>query len=245
MKPEFSGKFNAVHAKAGAPYCQMDGLPATVIKWDMDSDTPLLGFARRRADSNEEVPAIWRENGIPGGSYDSEFRLVMLPLGLIDGKPVYVGDELDYEAHGKDPLVVVQAKDHNFDGYYWPAPVLQYPQYPVTRMSEDEMEDLYRKNQGEYAAIVNAAIARCFADGDAVLRAEHEKVVTELFAQRTADSAYIDCVIAEGIAKGQAERDLAVARAIRDVCMATVNQSRAARELLDIDLASIVASVSA
>lgn len=240
-KPEFTKEFSIEHARAGAPYGTVGGAGLMCMCLNMRGERPIGGMIK---EENYDFSTMWNENG--ASPYTENYSLVMLPLGVIEGKPVFVGDELDYEGRAqKDPLAKVGALDRAFGEFFWPAPV---PAYPVTRMSGLELRAYFAEARDEMLspciAVANAAIARCFKDGDAVLRVEHEKVVGELFTQRNADSAYIDRLVAEGIAAGRAERDMAVAEKVaRAVYDDAIMIPRVAFSSLGVDLPTIIATI--
>lgn len=170
-KPEFSRPFNMEHAKAGAPYCCRDGRTAQVLKWDRNvSDFPLLGVIGKSDD-----PRTWEINGSTiycnhGAEYDCD--LVMLPVGICQSKPVFMGDELVTRFGYK---FVVEAKNIGdlCEENTWPEPV---PSYPVTRMQLKDFDIAIITSGSKECvdaraacAIANAAIASALIDGDVVL----------------------------------------------------------------------------
>ena len=126
-KPEFSRPFNLENAKAGAPYCCRDGGTAQVLKWDCNvSDYPLLGVIRKSDD-----PRTWTETGSVSyaekhtSQYDSD--LVMLPLGMCQLKPVFMGDELVTRFGDKFVVEVKHIGDLDEENT-WPVPAVAYPE---------------------------------------------------------------------------------------------------------------------
>lgn len=134
MKPEFSKPFNLEHARAGAPIGKSGGGTARFVTYAEEADPSccvvviedhfnLIGARRKSGRVNET------------GATDNPNDLVMLPLGLIDGKPVFVGDELHdrwsntvhaYVGMGLDPC-----------HWAWPAPPRVFP---VTLMAAAELD---------------------------------------------------------------------------------------------------------
>lgn len=105
--------FNAEYAKNGAPYKTRDGEDAVVTKWDGGyKPSPILGYSGNTHMSNQ-----WNELGV---SYfrDAKRDLVMVPLGFMEGDPVYAGDTI---GSGK---VILRAdpKMRDFSAFHWPAP---------------------------------------------------------------------------------------------------------------------------
>lgn len=109
--------------------------------------------------------------------------LVLLPLFLIDGKPVYVGDEIMDE---KGRTVIAQPEHDNIlNTWRWPTANIE------TRLTEDEIQNEQRKFLERHHTtaaedrrdLINFAIARAVSDGDvipaevhrAALKEEHEK----------------------------------------------------------------------
>lgn len=166
-KLEFSRPFNLEHAKAGAPYCCRDGEDATILKWDCrDPNFPLVGIFGDSDDATE-----WSAAGQYNCQLNPEYDLVMLPLGFIDGKPVFVGDEIISERDGK--AHVAYAEQRNFNGARWPSST---PAYPVTRMQLKDFDIAIISSGSKECvdaraacAIANAAIAMALIDGDVVL----------------------------------------------------------------------------
>lgn len=169
-KPEFSRPFNLEHAKAKAPYCCRDGRAAQVLKWDRNvSDYPLMGVIGKSDD-----PRTWDMTGSTtycahGAEYDCD--LVMLPLGFIDGKPVFVGDEylgiMDTPAKAEPKHAGMP-----FSGCKWPITV---PVYPETLMLLKDFDAAIIASSSKECidakvacAIANAAIAHAIASGQVV-----------------------------------------------------------------------------
>jgi hypothetical protein len=91
MKPEHTRPFDLAAAKAGAPYCCRDGQEATVLKWDCrDPLWPVVGVY-----GSEDGCTEWGSNGTYNDGMNDELDLIMIPLGYCEGKPVFVGDELE------------------------------------------------------------------------------------------------------------------------------------------------------
>lgn len=167
-KLEFSRPFNLEHAKAGAPYCCRDGEDATILKWDCrDPNFPLVGIFGDSDDATE-----WSAAGQYNCQLNPEYDLVMLPLGFIDGKPIFVGDELVYISSGRTTFV--EPGDKNFSHCRWPALT---PAYPVTLMTDGDLVSNYYgggpvSHDQEYQAwhrIANAALRHAIDAGQVVL----------------------------------------------------------------------------
>lgn len=103
--------FNLNYAKDGAPYKTRDGEDAAVTKWDGSFHLfPLLGHSGNVQTSNQ-----WDAYGV---SYfrDVKRDLVMIPLGFMEGDPVYAGDTIRC---GK-VILKADPKMRDFSAYHWP-----------------------------------------------------------------------------------------------------------------------------
>jgi hypothetical protein len=123
MKPEHTKEFNVEHAKAGAPYAQRNGLAARIGIWDAIGSYPLAGV--RAGIDGMEGSSSWTAKGKFSLGYAAyQFDLVMTPLGYCEGKPVFVGDELE-QING-DLGWAVGAAFNNFTNLRWKrtAPVM-------------------------------------------------------------------------------------------------------------------------
>lgn len=123
MKLEHTKPFGLNSAKAGAPYCQRNGLAARIGIWDSKSAYPLVGVASCN-NGHDEVSGAWSSLGDSSRIY-KEFDLVMLPLGYCEGRPVFVGDELVY-INSVIGSIVMDAECRHFVDFKWPrtAPVM-------------------------------------------------------------------------------------------------------------------------
>lgn len=255
-KPEFSRPFNLEHARAGAPYCCRDGHAAHILKWDRNvSDYPLLGVIRKSDD-----PRTWAITGSTtygnhGEEYDCD--LVMQPMGFIDGKPVFVGDE--FIGHANTPCVVKAGLSSNFAGCRWPALA---PVYPKTLMSDGDLVSNYYgggpvSHEQEYQAwrrIANAAICHGIDNGYLLDPCEKQAISIK------ASSEDIARIMSAGTGRTSIQyvptnesaqdvkRDLAIALAVRNACISRcepiAGRQQLMRALGDIDLSAIIASVT-
>lgn len=171
--------FNLEHARAGAPYGCANGYEATILKWgSRNTHFPLLGCS-----GGDDSATAWRNNGL--SCVGDQYNLVMLPLGYIDGKPVFVGDEL-VDPSGAT-LVVKPSYSGHLANCMWPAPAKVYPE---TRMNADYIAKVIREpglSDGGFhlpmtvaMALANAAISRACEDGDVVPREMVEKVAEDV-----------------------------------------------------------------
>lgn len=175
--PIHTRPFNSDHAKAGAPYCCRNGEEATVLKWDCrDSEFPLGGVFGGQDDATN-----WNAQGVYNRSLKAEYDLVMLPLGTIDGKPVFVGDEFvndDGENVKGHPLHSGAVSSR----CRWPAPAKVHPE---TTMTYEEAEAAWGAQPGfstSLIAIANAALRHAIDAGQVVAagdRAARDMVIAK------------------------------------------------------------------
>lgn len=203
---EHTKPFNREHAEAGAPYCCANRFEAKILEW---VGTSAIGYFRNA--SGSVFPAMWDESGTEdmAVTHASIHNLVMTPLGFIDGKPVFVGDEycMDGEQLFASPIT------RDWSGCSWPAaaPVIE------TKMTGEECYHLVKEAQPPgtmisvtgstlhgvavaFRSLANATIARAIADGQVV---PSEQVQAEMRA------------IGEQMASKRAARDMAVAEAVK------------------------------
>lgn len=237
-----SRPFDLEAARAGAPYSQSDGDAAEILKWDMKGKYPLMGCGVRR-NASDEVAVRWYANGTVEIGFDSEFNLVMLPLGLIDGKPAFVGDTVQSK-YGDECIASIEME---FDSghWRWPAPAKMYPE---TKMCFEQMCEA-----GSMSLISTNAIGiRQLAN--AVLR-------HAIDAGQVTDAANVDAKVEQSYVDGQAfayrkaydaraERDMAIAKAVRDSARDQCGDANKALfgstyygRISNLDLAAIIASL--
>jgi hypothetical protein len=254
-KPQESRPFNFEHAKAGAPYGCRDGSKAEVLKWDAKGgEFKLIGYTEP---NGSEVPESWTKHGNASARGESHADLVMLPLGEIEGKPVFYGDKI------MDCNDLVEAKPgcHDFKYCSWPAPEKQYP---VTGMSGEELHKVYvtegKGIDSGMVAVANAAIRHAIDSGAVATIEAYDQLRTDVLeaerkydelrqlvnndAKRGAFPAYKDTP--EGIAS--AARDMAIAEAVKHAvaCHAVRVADGAVimRHFGYIDLAAIISKVT-
>lgn len=133
MKPEFSRPFNLEHARAGAPFGCRDGRVATILKWDgRRPGEPLIGYQ-----GEDDIPASWAVDGAYSREHESHLDLLSLPLGMLDGKPVFTGDAIEDDGPAGWVLGVAYVHNRNFTNCRWPALVKAYPE---TLMADAQLE---------------------------------------------------------------------------------------------------------
>lgn len=147
MKPEFSKPFDQAAARAGAPFCCRDGRPADILKWDgRRPGEPLIGFQ-----SDSDIPASWAADGAYETGCEGDIDLIMLPLGLIDGKPVFVGDVFLWRG-GELTTAMPDMAGGDWSNSRWPLPAKVYPTYTGDL---DALRHAYNKSMG---STVNGAM---------------------------------------------------------------------------------------
>lgn len=236
-KPEFSRPFNILDAKAGAPYCCRDGRTAQVLKWDRNvSDYPMMGVVGKSDDPRTWTATGSATYGAHGEEYDCD--LVMLPLGMCQSKPVFMGDELVTRFGDK---FAVEAKHIGVlcEENTWPAPA---PAYPVTLMTDGDLVSNYYgggpvSHEQEYQAwrrIANAALRHAI---------EAAQVIPADTSAESVRKAYADgqAIAYKHEAGGRAARDLAVAVAVNN---AVAEIALTKNFVFALDLPSIIASVT-
>jgi hypothetical protein len=219
--------FNLEHAKAGAPYSCRDGDVATVLKWDVrNEEYPIVGVVY-----DTDKLCSWTSAGNHlVNSVPHSLDLVMLPLGYIDGKPVFVGDDLEFD--GK--LYLAQPSDKNFSTSRWPSPAKVYPK---SKMTMDEINNACSALSPDFychplRSIANAALRHAIDAGQVVVPNGLETF--------------------RAIGRARASRDMAIAEAVRDACRnkfaggnADISAATAYGRISNIALANIIAKVQA
>lgn len=184
--PEHFRPFNRELAIMGAPFCCQDGSKATIFHWD---DFSAIGMV---SDADGNTSAQWLSDGRDYHSNVGQYSpndLVMLPLGMCEGRPVFVGDELE-SFGGKHRIVVDVAKWGDFEEFRWPR---AEPEYPKSRLNITERNKILTSAfprgamlsvvggthtvlEYDTALLADTAIARAIQDGDVVPAAMLEQV---------------------------------------------------------------------
>lgn len=239
MKPEFLRPFDAAAACRGAPFCCTNGWRAEVLKYAANG---LFGTITKP--SGEEYPASWTIAGeSDSGVISKDKDLAMLPLGRIEGKPVFVGDRL---LDGKGAEFTVTAGQVFGPGCLckWAPPAKVYPE---TTMRHEDMFDVYAfhlrsrgytsvgADSNGLAAVANAALRHAVDAGQVVPKDEHEAAL-----HRLGDRL-------KGITLGdRAERDMDIALAVRSAAYAEVMNCAAGHEgtvVRQLNITTIIATV--
>ena len=125
---EHTKPFNLEHAKAGAPYCQRNGLPARIGIWDgKGEDVKLIGALTEN--NGYEYAAVWDTTGRTL-THNNSATLIMLPLGMCEGKPVFVGDELENTLPNSSTFIASAGMNVTRDNFRWPR---KAPRVPVLK----------------------------------------------------------------------------------------------------------------
>jgi hypothetical protein len=175
-KPEFTKPFNLEHAKAGAPISYEDGTPAKIIAWDRPIEVSIVSL---RGDLQHVT-----EHYKSGGCFQRAApNLVMLPLGFIDGKPVFVGDELEQRMAAGWVPEVAQPRWATFPAnwtseFRWPAPAPVYPETLISHVALFREYEMSLRNRGYaeisadshgLAAVANTALRNAIDAGQVAL----------------------------------------------------------------------------
>lgn len=174
--PQHTRPFNLEHARAGAPFSGQYGEAVRILLWDRKHPThPILAIEEH----GEQEAIAFRADGI--ATHDNialSSRLVMIPLGFIDGKPVFVGDSIIVDGTSKWEA---KPSDREFTGCTWPAHAVKYPE---TRLHHRDVANMFGKNEHWHAATVtavaNAALRHAVVGGYLVLPAIHDALQHEL-----------------------------------------------------------------
>ena len=170
MKPMHSKPFDIAHAQAGAPFSFDDGESAEVIKWDRPGRFPLVVL-------RGETQEVFSMSSI---GYGSAGQLVMLPLGEIDGKPFFIGDDV---VNANGVAFKINWYHVGIQGCTWPTPAKVYP---TSKMSVDMLCSSYFGDEpvavnsmaemAAYQRIANAAIKHAIDAGQVVIAVDPDQV---------------------------------------------------------------------
>jgi hypothetical protein len=166
MKPLHSKLFSMVDAQAGAPYGCADGASATVFKWDCRR--ALYKIAGVRGEIDEST--MWTKEGRHLSGYGGD-ALVMLPLGMIDGKPVFVGDEfiwyIDKQLRVASPCMAGACG--SWELCTWPAPAKVYPVSLMTFSELSDEYDRYHIHATSIRSMANAVLRHAIDAGQVII----------------------------------------------------------------------------
>lgn len=180
-KPKFTRHFNLSHAMAGAPISCANGTGAEILRY---LDTKLIGV--QTGCTGRQFAFEWNVDGTcchPG--HVNALDLVMLPLGVIDGKPVFIGDEFLWQLSGELTKATPEMAGGEWGACRWPVPEKVYPE---TQVCAGHMVTLYETvlnradggRHGAVHAIANAALRHAIDAGQVVAKEEHEAALHRL-----------------------------------------------------------------
>lgn len=166
--PEHFRPFNIEQAKAGAPIgCRGGFSVVQIVKFDAKKARyPVIGVVDYGAEG--EVAISWCANGahVNTGA-EHHLDLVMLPLGMCEGKPVFVGDKLEQRDRHNESWVALDAQvgHKDFEDSRWLSP------YPKTRVAKHVLAEFFSTTKpyaDDCVDLANYAIASAIQDGDVV-----------------------------------------------------------------------------
>ncbi len=161
-------EFNLEHARAGAPISLITGENVEILKWDRPGALSIVGIVQ------DKCFTVMAWNAIGTNANSRDLRLVMTPLGYIDGAPVFVGDQVVDKDTGKVTTVLSTWSRMNPDLWAWPAPAKVYPE---TKMDQTELANAaLSKHSGmmvctgaQLYGIANAALRHAIDAGQVVV----------------------------------------------------------------------------
>lgn len=182
--PEHFKQYNHEHAQAGAPIGLRNGCDVKIHHAVPEFDK-LIGMFY-----GVDGTVHAGEWNLKGAYYDfghgGRLDIVMLPLGMCEGKPVFVGDKLEQrDRHNKSWIALdAQIGHKDFSISRWAE---TKPEYPNTRMTNKEINEVIAIDDRLIAwseteaglRVANAAIARAIEDGDVFTRDQVQAVIKE------------------------------------------------------------------
>lgn len=223
--------FSLEHAKAGAPIGTCSGKAVYFVVHIAEAQAHSRVIVRY---PDGEIGAR-HEDGRHFSDAQCPGDLVMTPLGHVDGKPVFVGDEL-VDPSGTTFTPGPRDGGH-LAGCRWPAPAKQYP---VTALTFNELHAAYARGRSDGDAIWNSA--GCEAVANAALRHAidlHQVVPAESFDEVLRER--------DAFVTGRAARDMAIAEAVceraRRIASTEYGPDRICNGIASLDLAAIIAEV--
>lgn len=270
-KPEHTRPFNLDHAMAGAPISTAERGPARFVAYSEEADVSccvvVLDYrgivgTRRKSGRVNETDAV-----------DNPFDLVMVPLGYIDDRPVFVGDKFLWPVSHEPRIASPDMAGGDWSACRWPAPAKVYPE---TRMTEKErwgsiraagIENFNigtgRAEGDEYlkhtpaditAAIANAALRHAIDAGQVVpvadvaaMSGKLDKAVATLEQAGYTDNGGLLWKPPIGnrpTPEYRAARDIAVAQGVLDVCARAAMFTSAYPDIRTVNLNQIIAKVA-
>ncbi|HEX8610208.1 MAG TPA: hypothetical protein VF800_02885 [Telluria sp.] len=231
MKPEHTRPFSIEHARAGAPFCCVNGETVEILTWDRKHVLSIIGII---GNSTQEVMG-WNAGGTNGAHDDT--HLVMTPLDIIDGKPVFVGDTLVTPTGMEWVATSMCRSETSLYDCYWPSPA---PVYPESQMDWGEamaaIDASGRRGcltitETQVKAVADAALRHAIDVGQVVRKDDHLIAIAD--AHRAGHEAY-------RTEYAVAARELAIAEAVH---RAHVNGYYSIPGASDLDLVALIATV--
>lgn len=152
--------FNLEHAKAGAPVC-INGLEVVkVLTFERNDHYPILTMA-----GNGHIGSFMNDGHGPLNA-----RLLMAPINMLEGKPVFFGDTIERLCRGGwEPWIIDAAIWLPEARFRWPKPKRNIPK---TSMNDAELVEAFNKNayttETGMRKVANLAIERAVGDGDVI-----------------------------------------------------------------------------
>lgn len=125
--PRYTRKFDYKAALRGAPVGLECGQPVEIWKWNLSMGYPIIG-----CHGEKDQIARWDLDGSHSSMQTPQLALVMLPLGILDGLPVFDGDTILCD-EGRETLACPGMSFHSACSWRWPA-------YPTCQMSGEQLE---------------------------------------------------------------------------------------------------------
>lgn len=220
-------------AHAGAPFSGVNGEAVRILMWDRKHPThPILAIE----EAGDQEAVAFRVDGTADHreSLGIVGKLVMLPLGLIDGKPVFVGDEIEDGGDGDWTPGIAHPCNRDFKNCRWPEPAKVYP---MTTMTNDDLWTAQRQADShgfsvdEFRSIADAALRHAIDAGQVVPVSDakpglrpHCPYTGKLRDPRDIETDPMGVLVRHvdeplrGI-EGRATRDLAIAEAVRTAAL--------------------------
>lgn len=235
MKPVHSKPFDIDSAKNGAPFSQSNGDEAQIFIWDLFGPFPIAGKARGW-DNNWSVVAWSSDGRVDTARMGEAVSLIMTPLGMIDGKPVFCGDEFLLPVSNELRKASPDMAGGDWSKCAWPVPA---PKWPETAMSGSELVATWNGTPGyddEFKAVANAAIAHACESGAVVTAEAADKIRKEAYADGQASAFKHE-------ETARSDRDMAIAEAIRSKCWQLSDIGDGALLITKYDISTVIATV--
>lgn len=166
--PEHFRPYSHEAAQQGAPIGLRNGAKVAILHVTTDKLIGMFTGVDETPHAGEwDLNGAFNEMSWEKGRMD----IVMLPLGIIDGKPVFAGDVLEHCQTGARHEVG-DARLVDLGHWRWP---LATPIFPKTRMSDGDLAEAHLGGltktstpSEERRHIINEGIARAIKDGDVV-----------------------------------------------------------------------------